>query len=337
MLHNHRSTAVGLILVGAFLLFVSNGIFVGWGNVWPVFLVGGGIAALRYHRVRRAPELMFLGITLTALGAFFAAFTLGFLDWTQMSSVWPAIPMIVGASLVITAVRSDEAAPTIILGIGVLVFGVVGTLFEVGAIESRVATPFIRFWPLVFVLAGAVMFRLGSRQAESQHGAVAMGPRSTVFPLLESEILQSIRQAPDPDAAVRKLVTSLHDNFHKFGWVGVYRADGDMLRLGPNDFVGTPPEYTDIPFSDGICGASASARETIIVPDVCNDPRYLACSPSVKSEIVVPIVHNGEFLGVLDIDSDQLDAFDRHDREFLEGVVAAAAPFLSREAPTVQS
>jgi GAF domain-containing protein len=80
-----------------------------------------------------------------------------------------------------------------------------------------------------------------------------------------------------------------------------------------------------------VCGAAARERETIVVPDVCADDRYLACSPTVKSEIVVPIMNRGSLIGVLDIDSDQLDAFNDDDRRFLESLVSKAARMIGDE------
>jgi GAF domain-containing protein len=74
-----------------------------------------------------------------------------------------------------------------------------------------------------------------------------------------------------------------------------------------------------------VCGAAARERETQVVPDVCNDERYLSCSPTVKSEIVVPIFADGEVIGVLDIDSDEPDAFSDDDRRFLEALVGKAS------------
>jgi GAF domain-containing protein len=82
-----------------------------------------------------------------------------------------------------------------------------------------------------------------------------------------------------------------------------------------------------IPVGQGVCGAAAARGETEIVDDVNADPRYLACFPSTRSEIVVPIVHNGRVVGEIDIDSDQPAAFGAEDRELLERVAVLLAPF----------
>jgi GAF domain-containing protein len=77
--------------------------------------------------------------------------------------------------------------------------------------------------------------------------------------------------------------------------------------------------------NQGICGAAASTGQTLIVDDVNTDPRYLACSLETRSEIVVPIIHQGRVLGEIDIDSDQPAAFTSQDRELLEAAAALIA------------
>ena len=79
-----------------------------------------------------------------------------------------------------------------------------------------------------------------------------------------------------------------------YTWVGIYLLEGDELVLGP--YLGKPSPHTRIPLNRGICGAAASQKETIIVDDVNTDPRYLACSIETKSEIVVPIMRDGDVL-----------------------------------------
>jgi L-methionine (R)-S-oxide reductase len=105
-----------------------------------------------------------------------------------------------------------------------------------------------------------------------------------------------------------------------YSWVGIYLMDGQELVLGP--YRGKPSPHTRIPLNQGICGAAASHKETIIVDDVDADPRYLACSLETRSEIVVPIMRGNDVLGEIDIDSDKKAAFGPADRELLEAVAA---------------
>ncbi len=129
----------------------------------------------------------------------------------------------------------------------------------------------------------------------------------------------------EPDDVLRAVVELLHDRFDHYSWVGIYLVEGDELVLGP----WKGPQETDhvrIPVGQGICGAAAATGETEIVDDVNADPRYLACFPSTRSEIVVPIPFEGRVVGEIDIDSDEPAAFTDADREFLERVAALIAP-----------
>ena len=108
-----------------------------------------------------------------------------------------------------------------------------------------------------------------------------------------------------------------------FHWVGFYRTTAPgMLTLGP--FQG-PLACVTIPFDKGVCGAAARQRRTLIVPDVEAFPGHIACSSLSRSEIVVPLVADGETKLVLDIDSDKADDFNEIDRTFLEQIVARIA------------
>jgi len=129
------------------------------------------------------------------------------------------------------------------------------------------------------------------------------------------------------DDVLRAAVELLHDRFDDYSWVGVYLVEGDDLVLGP----WKGPEATEhvrIPVGQGICGAAAASGQTEVVDDVDADSRYLACFASTRSEIVVPIAHQGRVVGEIDIDSDRPAAFGDDDRAFLERV----ASLISRHA-----
>lgn len=134
---------------------------------------------------------------------------------------------------------------------------------------------------------------------------------------------ETVRHAADADAAMTQAVALLKRGRPAYAWVGVYLLFGTDLVLGP--FEGKPSPHTRIPLGRGICGAAAAEKSTIIVDDVHADPRYLACSLETRSEIVVPIMHGGDVLGEIDIDSDRPAAFGDDDRVLLERVAAAIA------------
>ncbi len=102
-------------------------------------------------------------------------------------------------------------------------------------------------------------------------------------------------------------------------WVGFYLVKGNELVLGP--FQG-PVACTRIGYGKGVCGAAWKAAEVMVVPDVEQFPGHIACSGDSKSEVVLPVIKNGEVSMVLDVDSDQIDDFDQQEVAFLKQVVA---------------
>jgi L-methionine (R)-S-oxide reductase len=130
------------------------------------------------------------------------------------------------------------------------------------------------------------------------------------------------------DDALQQAVDVLHDRFDDYSWVGIYLVEGDDLVLGP----WKGPEATEhvrIPVGQGICGTAAATGRTEVVDDVNADSRYLACFPSTRSEMVVPIAYDGRVVGEIDIDSDRPAAFGDDDRAFLERVALLISPHCS--------
>lgn len=133
-----------------------------------------------------------------------------------------------------------------------------------------------------------------------------------------------IDTASDLDEALRAAVFGLAATSDRYHWVGIYLLEGNTLV--PHNEDGKPTPHTRIPLSQGLCGAATREWQTIVVDDVRQDPRYLACSPETRSEIVVPIVdERGRVFGEIDIDSDEPAAFGPEDRRLVEMVAAALA------------
>ena len=143
------------------------------------------------------------------------------------------------------------------------------------------------------------------------------------YTALEQEIRRELAPIADGKAAMARAVEILKARVPDYTWVGIYLCFSNELVLGP--FQGKPSPHTRIPVGRGICGAAAAEKATIIVDDVGADPRYLACSVETKSEIVVPIMRNGDVLGEIDIDSDRRAAFGPDDQRLLERVAALLA------------
>ena len=110
----------------------------------------------------------------------------------------------------------------------------------------------------------------------------------------------------------------LNQFLDRVNWVGFYVTEGNQLVLGP--FQGMPA-CVRIPFGRGVCGVAAETKTTQLVADVHQFPGHIACDSASNSEIVVPIIKEGNIIGVLDIDSPEKNRFDEVDQHYLEKFV----------------
>lgn len=150
-------------------------------------------------------------------------------------------------------------------------------------------------------------------------------------PIAHGDALNAIRaavaEAPGPQAAAQRAVELLHDRSGHYDWIGVRWVEGDELVLGP--WVGPQAaERPRIPLGTG--GGAARAGGTRIIGDVRADPERRSGLPAARSAIAVPIFADGEMVGEIDVDGDELDAFAETDARFLEEVAALLAPLRPR-------
>lgn len=122
---------------------------------------------------------------------------------------------------------------------------------------------------------------------------------------------------PDLVANLANVCAALKEQF-KWFWIGFYLVKNNELVLGP--FQG-PVACTRIGLGKGVCGAAWEQEKTLIVPDVDAFPGHIACSSLSRSEIVLPLFNDGEVVGVLDVDSEELDQFDETDAQYLAQIV----------------
>lgn len=134
------------------------------------------------------------------------------------------------------------------------------------------------------------------------------------YQTLLPQLASLVEAEPDTIANLANIAAALKQTFDFF-WVGFYLVKEGQLVLGP--FQG-PLACTRIRLGKGVCGTAWQEARTLVVPDVELFPGHIACSSDSKSEIVVPILKEGEVIGVLDIDSDQLNSFDDTDALYLE-------------------
>lgn len=122
------------------------------------------------------------------------------------------------------------------------------------------------------------------------------------------------------DDTLQEICNYLQTIVNEYDWVGFYFKNGTKDELILKQFAGEPTDHTIIPFGKGICGQVAVSNENFIVPDVSAQDNYIACSFTVKSEIVIPMFIEGKNIGQIDIDSHTINAFTNEDEEFLVAV-----------------
>lgn len=140
-----------------------------------------------------------------------------------------------------------------------------------------------------------------------------------MFSQLRSKVTDIVQEAgKDTDQKLQAICQILKENVPYYDWVGFYFKNGDKeeLKLGP--YAGEPTDHTIIPFGKGICGQVAVSNQNFVVPDVSAQENYIACSITVRAEIVVPLFVNGRNIGQIDIDSNTPDSFSGEDERFLE-------------------
>lgn len=147
---------------------------------------------------------------------------------------------------------------------------------------------------------------------------ISIGSKEQQYLSLIPQIKGLLEGETDLIANLGNIAAALREQFGFF-WVGFYLVKNDQLVLAP--FQG-PVACTRISKGRGVCGASWSKAETIIVPDVEQFPGHIACSILSKSEIVIPMIKNNAVYGVLDVDSSDYNTFDAVDAKFLEEIVA---------------
>ena len=148
---------------------------------------------------------------------------------------------------------------------------------------------------------------------------IAKGTKEEKYRSVIPQIKALMEGEPDLVANLANVTAALKEQFNWL-WVGFYLVKNDELVLGP--FQG-PVACTRIQKGRGVCGACWQREETVIVPDVEKFPGHIACSSLSKSEIVVPVIRNNKVIGVLDVDSEELNSYDETDQRFLEEIVAA--------------
>ena len=138
--------------------------------------------------------------------------------------------------------------------------------------------------------------------------------------------------APNVSALMTHISQRLHDHLARYNWVGFYlvdQTDPGMLVVGP--YVGSFSPNVRIPINKGLCGAAAMTRQTVVVNDMANDPRYLSGSEIVKANLVVPIFAGKELAAELDIESYFTNTFTKAEQTFAESIAVIVGKFMEKK------
>ncbi len=147
--------------------------------------------------------------------------------------------------------------------------------------------------------------------------------RAALYLQIEEQLQGLLVGVPTFTAAMASTAALLHQTFDHFFWTGFYLpAEDGSLTVGPYQ---GPLACLVLPAGRGVCSRVAATLETVVVPDVAAFEGHISCDARAESEIVVPIVRDGELLAVLDVDSDEPNAFGEDDRDGLESVAMALA------------
>jgi GAF domain-containing protein len=152
--------------------------------------------------------------------------------------------------------------------------------------------------------------------------------KSALYADLAAQLAALLHGESDPIANAANTAALIYHGLPDLNWAGFYFRQSGELVLGP--FQGKPA-CVRIPWGKGVCGTAAARGAAVIVPDVHEFPGHIACDPASRSELVVPLVRDGNILGVLDLDSPLPARFDEDDRAGIERLVAILIASLGSE------
>jgi GAF domain-containing protein len=159
------------------------------------------------------------------------------------------------------------------------------------------------------------------------NGSRHAGGKAALYRDLAKELDALLTGETDPIANAANAAAAIYHTLHGLNWAGFYFLRDDMLVLGP--FQGRPA-CVRIRLGSGVCGTAAQRRRSVLVPDVAVFPGHIACDTASRSELVVPLLRDGEIFGVLDLDSPDLARFDAEDQTGCEALAAIVVRHLAR-------
>jgi L-methionine (R)-S-oxide reductase len=157
------------------------------------------------------------------------------------------------------------------------------------------------------------------------HVEMYNGTKEENYELVKKQLKALIEVETNQVANLSNAAALLNQFLERINWVGFYLMEGNELVLGP--FQGLPA-CVRIPLGKGVCGTAAQEKRVLRVPDVHQFPGHIACDAASQSEIVIPMIKDGNVIGVLDIDSPEKDRFDETDEQKLQEFVEVLVQYL---------
>lgn len=148
-------------------------------------------------------------------------------------------------------------------------------------------------------------------------------PKPELYRSLAESARALVADEPDTVANMANLAALIWQFLPGLNWAGFYRVVDGGLVLGP--FIGKPA-CIRIALGQGVCGTAAASRQTQLVPDVHAFPGHIACDAASRSELVVPVLREGQVIAVIDLDSPELSRFDAQDAAGIEALARTIAP-----------
>lgn len=142
--------------------------------------------------------------------------------------------------------------------------------------------------------------------------------KKEIYEYIEKKVIKLFEKTENRYARMTTLCALLYEKLDYFFWTGFYLIEKDELVVAAYQ---GPLAGLTLPKNRGVCWAAVNRKKTIVVPDVDEFEGHISCDARSRSEIVVPLFKNKEIIGVLDIDSEKLNSFDKIDQVFLEKLV----------------
>ena len=142
---------------------------------------------------------------------------------------------------------------------------------------------------------------------------------------ITTEVDAILKAESEKSVILKRICSLLQEKVYHYDWVGFYELNAETNTLMLGEFVGKPTEHTQIAVGKGVCGQVAENKSTMIVQDVTSIDNYISCSIDVQSEIVAPVLKDGNFVAEIDIDSHATAPFTNEDQELLETICAKIA------------